>query len=435
VVDQQGSDMHEHPIRLILEDDLERTRLTVLVRALLVIPHFIWLAFWGIGVLFAVIANWFATLVRGSSPAGLHRFLASYVKYVTQVYGYLYLAANPYPSFDGSDGYPIDLVIAGPERQSRWRVALRAILIAPAALFALTLVGLPSASYRTSDVRGSTHSSGFSTRLDLLLLVAVLGWFAVLARGRMPRGLRDTAAYCISYAAQLWGYVFLLTDRYPNSDPLVALPELPVRDDPAQLEVQDELSRSRLTVFFRLLLTIPHFVWLALWGILALLAAILNWFAVLITGRVPGVLGRFLSAYLRYQFHVYGFLYLVANPFPGFTGQVGSYPLEVVLREPAPQRRWTVLLRIVLALPALLLAASYSTVAGVAAVLGWFAALATGRMPRGLRNAAALALRYQLQTTAYLFVLYEAYPYSGPSRSGGSAVEPPAASEAAAAFG
>jgi len=54
---------------------------------------------------------------------------------------------------------------------------------------------------------------------------------------------------------------------------------------PVRLVVDDDLRRSRLTVFFRLLLAIPHLIWLSLWGIAAYLAAIVNWFATLITGR------------------------------------------------------------------------------------------------------------------------------------------------------
>ena len=36
----------------------------------------------------------------------------------------------------------------------------------------------------------------------------------------------------------------------------------------------DDLRRSRVTVFFRLPLAIPHFVWLALWAIAAVFAVI-----------------------------------------------------------------------------------------------------------------------------------------------------------------
>lgn len=33
-----------------------------------------------------------------------------------------------------------------------------------------------------------------------------------------------------------------------------------------RLTVTDDLRRSRLTVFFRLLLAIPHFIWWTLWA-------------------------------------------------------------------------------------------------------------------------------------------------------------------------
>ena len=47
-------------------------------------------------------------------------------------------------------------------------------------------------------------------------------------------------------------------------------------------------------------------------------------------------------------------------------------------------------------------------------MLGWFAALFTGRMPLGLRNAGAYALRYLAQINGYLLLVTGAYPYSGP---------------------
>ena len=87
-----------HPISLTLSDDLERNRLTVLVRLILVIPHLIWLSLWGIVVFFAVIISWFATLFAGTTPIGLHNFIAQYLRYGVQVYGYLLFLADPYPA-------------------------------------------------------------------------------------------------------------------------------------------------------------------------------------------------------------------------------------------------------------------------------------------------------------------------------------------------
>jgi len=69
---------------------------------------------------------------------------------------------------------------------------------------------------------------------------------------------------------------------------------------------------------------------------------------------------------------------------------------------------------VALALPALLLAGAYGSLVVGVAFLGWFAALVTGRMPEGLRNAGAQALRYTSQANGYVFLLTGAYPYSGP---------------------
>jgi hypothetical protein len=243
----------------------------------------------------------------------------------------------------------------------------------------------------------------------------MLGWFYALLRGRIPRGLRDLIAYALSYSAQLWAYLLVLTDRYPSSNPLTAIGPLPTRTDPIQLEVGDDLRRSRLTVFFRLPLTIPHLAWLLLWTIAVFPVAIVNWFATLVRRESPRALHGFLAKYLRYQLHVFGFLGLIANPFPGFTGVEGRYPLDLKIDDPAAQNRWAVFARLILALPAALLAAAFQSLLSVVALLGWFTALFTGKVPRGLRNAGALALRYTAQTNGYLLLVTGSYPYSGPS--------------------
>jgi len=397
-----------HPVRLSISDDLQRGHGSVFFRAWFALPYLIWRAIWALAALPLAVLNWVLTLARGRSPERLHAFLARFVRYATHTYAYLNLAAEPLPRFDGKPGYPIDLEIEPPRRQPRWSVALRLILALPAGLLASALVGSGVSVYGALPARTSVGGMG------LLGAAALLGWFYALARGRMTRGLRDAAAFALSYGAQLWAYLLLLTDEYPASDPAAAIGPLPVREDPIRLEVQDDLRRSRLTVFFRLLLGLPHYVWLALWGLLACLAAIASWFATLLAGRSPAALHRFLSAYVRYLTHVGAFVYLIANPFPGFVGEAGRYPVQATIEPARRQRRATVGLRLILALPALILASAYGSLMLVAAVLGWFAALATGKQPRGMRNSGALGLRYGVQTAGYLLLLTDGYPYSGP---------------------
>lgn len=384
-----------HPVRIVVTDDLRRSRLTVFFRLLLAIPHFVWLALWTIAALLVAIANWLATLVSGVPPEGLHRFLASYVRYATHVNAYLLLAGNPFPGFVGEPGsYPVDLELDPPERQNRWTVFFRLFLALPAGL-------VSSALY-----------SPFGQSGDAASTTSIFGWFASLVRGRMPEGFRDVEVYALRYSAQTWAYGLVLTGRYPNSDPGLER-AAPARDHPIALTVTDDLHRSRLTVFFRLLLAIPHIVWLLLWTIAVWLAVIVAWFAAVFTGWVPEALHRFISAFIRYQSHVSAYVLLTANQFPGFTGTPG-YAVDAVTPVRERQNRWTVGFRLVLVLPALVVEGALGGVALVAALLGWFVALALGRMPVGFRNVSAYAIRYGAQTDGYLYLLTDRYPFSGP---------------------
>jgi hypothetical protein len=402
-----ASDRGVRPVRLTIADDLRRNRATVFFRFLLALPLMVWLVVWAVGAFVVAVVNWGATLVLGRSPSSLHRFLARFVRYATHAFAYLNLAAGPFPGFLGRPGYPIDLEIDQPERQNRWSVACRLVLAVPAMLLVAVLAGYGANIYSALNSR-----VGLST---VLSMAAFLGWFSALARGRMPRGLRDLAAYGLSYGAQLWAYLLLLTDRYPSSDPLKAIGPLPVRNAPVRLEAGGDLRRSRLTVFFRVLLALPHLVWLTLWGILAVGAAIINWFATLIRATPPRAIHRLLAAYLRYQAHVTAYLFLIGNPFPGFTGSEGTYPVELHVDGPRRQNRWTVLFRLVLVVPAFFILAVYNLLLTVVALLGWFASLITGRMPTGLRNAGALVVGYLAQTYAYLLIVTDTYPNSGPA--------------------
>ena len=66
--------------------------------------------------------------------------------------------------------------------------------------------------------------------------------------------------------------------------------------------------------------------------------------------------------------------------------------------------------RSVLAIPALLLMYVLSGLSNILAIFSWFIALILGRVPEGIRNFAALALRIEIQTFGYLMLLTGRYP-------------------------
>jgi hypothetical protein len=182
-----------HPIRLRITDDLRRTRLTVFFRLLLAIPLFLWAALLGIVAALAIIANWFATLFAGKSPDGLHNFLASYLRFTTQIAAYCFLIADPYPGFlfINMEEYPVDLEVAPPEVQNRWTVLFRIILAIPALLIASVLRNISS-------------------------LLAVFSWVMGVLTAHVPEGIRNFAAFALRYETQTYAYVALLTQKYPN---------------------------------------------------------------------------------------------------------------------------------------------------------------------------------------------------------------------------
>ena len=182
---------NDHPIRLVANDDLRRSRLTVFFRYFLVIPHNIVLAVYSLAAAVVLLIAWVAGVILGRLPDGLHDFLASFVRYSTRVRAYYGILADPYPPFGGGGSYPVDAEIdpAGP--QSRLSIFLRLLLAIPALILACVF------------------QFGLS-------IVVVFGWFASVILGRMPAGLEGLGTYCLRWETQTWGYVFLLTNRYPS---------------------------------------------------------------------------------------------------------------------------------------------------------------------------------------------------------------------------
>ncbi len=404
--------MEPHPIRIVVADDLRRSRLTVFFRLLLAIPHIVWLLLWTIAIVFVYVVNWVVTLIAGRSPTALHNFTASYVRYSVHVRAYLFLAANPFPGFVGAPGsYPIDVEIAPPAPQRRLVTLFRIVLAIPALLLSAALAG-SNASFGAGRTRGGQSSYGGAVG-GVASFAALCGWFVSLVRGRMPQGFRDLLAFGLRYEAQVGGYFLLLTDRYPSSNPLDSVPAPPPPMG-VRMHVKDDLQRSRLTAFFRLLLALPHLVWLTLWSFPAVLAIVANWVATLVVGRPPAPLHRFLSAYLRYRTHVGAYLYLLANPFPGFVGTPRTYPVDLEIAGPERQSRWITGFRFILVLPALLFTVGFAVVLVVIAFYLWIVALVMGRVPLGLRNLGLYALRYIEQVNGYLYLLTDRYPYTGP---------------------
>lgn len=184
-------------------------------------------------------------------------------------------------------------------------------------------------------------------------------------------------------------------------------------DGRVRIEPGGPLRRRRLAVLLRAVLVIPHYIVLSIWGVLVAPTVAIAWLALLIEGRLPSFLHRFLGAFLRYQGQVTAWFDLLSTRYPDPL-HTREHPFRIELPDRLRQPRLVTFFRLLLALPALVLASAFSVVLSIASVAAWFVALSLGRTTAGLQELGTFCLRYQLETQAYVTLLTSTYPRLAP---------------------
>ena len=163
----------------------------------------------------------------------------------------------------------VEMWFAGTAAQNRWTVAFRLILVIPQFIVLYILY-------------------------IALFFVLVIGWFAALFTGRLPEWAHTFVSGVIRWSTRVGAYVFLLTDRYPPfSFEDVEYPVRPILPGRGPL--------NRVSVFFRLILAVPAFVFyeIVLNGLTFPLLFVM-WIVVLFRGSLPPALYDAYAAWLRY---------------------------------------------------------------------------------------------------------------------------------------
>ena len=204
--------------------------------------------------------------------------------------------------------YAARLAIDYPERLDRLSTLFRLIWIIPIAI----VLSLLTASGNQTMVTASGQQVA-GTGGGLLAGLAVATALMIIVRLRYPRWWFDFARELTRFGARISAYLALLTDRYPST----------VDEQSVHLEIEYpdvERDLNRWLPLVKWLLAIPHyFVLLFLW-IGALVAIVIAWFAILITGRYPKPLFDYVVGVSRWTLRVtaYAFL-LVTDRYPPFS--------------------------------------------------------------------------------------------------------------------
>jgi hypothetical protein len=204
---------------------------------------------------------------------------------------------------------------------------------------------------------------------------------------------------------------------------------------PVSFEADYVEQRNRLTAFFRLILVIPVAIVLYVFGIVASIAILIAWFAIVITGRYPAGLFKFVADFNRFVARVTAYAALLTDVYPPFNGADDpAYPVRMAFSGPLESySRLKTLFRIILAIPIMILRYVMGLLLEIGAFAAWVVIVVTGKMPRGLFDLMVLANSYTARSDAYLYLLTETYPPFQDEQTRAAGTPPPSFPEAPSA--
>ncbi len=168
-----------------------QSRLTVLLRVLMLIPHLVALLIMVFVLIFLHLASFIAGLVFGRLPEGLQNIQVGILRYYANITAYSWLLSGEYPKFDVEprEDTICDVTVSH-EKLNRLSVLFRGILAVPAMIFSgIVAVGN-----------------------DALVLAA---WVTALVKGEVPSALHQAIATNLRTHVRYNAYLLLLTPEQP----------------------------------------------------------------------------------------------------------------------------------------------------------------------------------------------------------------------------
>lgn len=211
--------------------------------------------------------------------------------------------------------YAARLDIDYPEKLDRLTSFFRVIWIIPIAI----ILGLVSGAGETVTNTVILNEAGEIIRTtretvgELASGLAAATALMIIFRQRYPRWWFNFSRELTRFEARVGAYAALLTDRYPST----------VEEQSVHLEIDYpdvEQDLNRWLPLVKWLLAIPHYIVLIVLLPIAVVAIVIAWFAILVTGSYPQPLFNYVVGVGRWSLRVqaYAFL-LVTDRYPPFS--------------------------------------------------------------------------------------------------------------------
>lgn len=198
---------------------------------------------------------------------------------------------------------------------------------------------------------------------------------------------------------------------------------------PVQLEIDPAASQTRLTVFFRPILTIPHWIAVFVLGIAAFFVWLFASLSIVVTARYPEGLLRFSTGFARWSTRVSAYggtlntdleTYIsvtggfLTDKYPPFTlGEAADYPVRLhVQRQVEGRNRLTGFfpVRIIMLIPHFIVLAILGIVVSLATIVAWLGGTVLGGLPGWLHNFIAGYTRWSTRVGVCAGLLVDEYP-------------------------
>ena len=181
----------------------------------------------------------------------------------------------------------------------------------------------------------------------------------------------------------------------------------------ADVVTAPEIARWR--PFVHWLLAIPHLFVANILQSVGNLLAVISFFSILFTKRIPDGIYKFQAMQLRYNWRALSYLMFLREGYPEFRFDMqcddpGDDDAVLTVAEQGELNRWLPLVKWLLVIPHVIVLAFLIIGQLFAVIIAAFAVLFTGSWPEGLRRYVIGVDRWGFRVSGYFRLLYDEYP-------------------------